>query len=97
MKYFHKCNTILKQLYQLEKVKISAIKICLDCEITALNDKTNTLFARTDLALKAIDKKQEKTIHNLKNTHTHTHTYIYIYIYIFKKHLFSTKIANNKE
>ena len=62
MKYFHISNTILKQLYQLEKIKISAIKSCLDCEISALNDKTNTLSARTDLALKAIDKKQEKTL-----------------------------------
>ena len=33
-----------KQLYQLKKVKISAIKSGLDCEISALSDKTNTLL-----------------------------------------------------
>ena len=66
MKYFHKCNTILKQLYQLEKAKIYATKTCLYCKIIAFNGKTNTLFASIDLVLKAVKEKHEKTIQNLE-------------------------------
>ena len=54
-----------KTIFKLE-AKISAIKSYLDCEISELDDKTNTLFARIDLALKAIEEKQEKTIHNFE-------------------------------
>ena len=42
------------------KEKISATKSYLDCEISALNDKTNTLSASIDLSLKAIEEKQRK-------------------------------------
>ena len=53
-----------KTILKLE-AKISAIKGYLDCEVSALNDKTNTLSASTDLELKAIEGKQEKPIRNL--------------------------------
>ena len=55
----------VKIILKLE-AKISAIKSYLDCEISALNDKTNTLSASIDLAPKAVEEKQEKTIHNLE-------------------------------
>ena len=42
--------------------KIPAIKGYLDFEILALNDKTNSLSASIDLALKAMEGIQEKTI-----------------------------------
>ena len=48
-----------KTILKLE-AKISTIKGYLDCDISALNDKTNTLSASIDLALKAIEEKQEK-------------------------------------
>ena len=48
------------------EAKISAIKCYLDCKILALNNRTNTLSASIGLALKAIEEKQEKTIHNLE-------------------------------
>ena len=54
-----------KTILKLE-TKISAIKGYLDCEISALNDKTNALSAGIDLALKAIEEKLEKTIQNLE-------------------------------
>ena len=54
-----------KTILKLE-AKISAIKCYLDCKISALSDKTNTLSASIDLALKAIEEKQEKTIQNLE-------------------------------
>ena len=54
-----------KTILKLE-AKISAIKGYLDCKISALSDKTNTLSASIDLALKAIEEKQEKTIQNLE-------------------------------
>ena len=38
------------------KDKISALKSYLDCEISALNYKTNTVSASIDLALKAIEE-----------------------------------------
>ena len=53
-------RTILKL-----ETKISSIKCYHDCEISALIDKTNTLSAKIDLALKAIEEKQQKTIQNL--------------------------------
>ena len=46
--------------------KIFAIKSYRDYEISVLNDKTNTVSASIDLALKAIEEKQEKTIPNLE-------------------------------
>ena len=54
-----------KTILKLE-VKISSIKGYLDCEISALNGKTSTFFASIDLALKAIEEKQDKTIQNLE-------------------------------
>ena len=48
-------KTILKQ-----EAKISAIKGYLDREISALNDKTNTLSTSIDLALKAIEEKKTR-------------------------------------
>ena len=42
------------------------VKKSRDCQISALNGKTNTLSASIDLALKAIEEKQEKTIPNLQ-------------------------------
>ena len=54
-----------KTVVKLE-AKISGIKVYLDCEISALNGKTNTLFASIDLALKAVEEKQENTIQNLE-------------------------------
>ena len=54
-----------KTILKLE-AKISAIKCYLDCKISALNNKTNTLSASIGLALKAIEEKQEKTIHKLE-------------------------------
>ena len=54
-----------KTILKLE-AKMSAIKSYLDCEISELDDKTDTLSARINLALKAIEEKQEKTIHNFE-------------------------------
>ena len=53
----------IKTILKLES-KISAIKGCLDCEMSAHNDKTNTPSASTDLALKAIQEKQKKLFRN---------------------------------
>ena len=47
------------------EAKVS-VKKSRDCQISALNGKTNTLSASIDLALKAIEEKQEKTIPNLQ-------------------------------
>ena len=47
------------------EAKIS-VKKSRGCQISALNGKTNTLSASIDLALKAIEEKQEKTIPNLQ-------------------------------
>ena len=58
-------ESITKTILKLEATA-SAIKSYLDCEISALNDKTNTLFTSIDLAPKAIEEKQEKTIQNLE-------------------------------
>ena len=54
-----------KTILKLE-AKIPAIKGYLDFEILALNDKTNSLSASIDLALKAMEGIQEKTIQNLE-------------------------------
>ena len=50
-----------KTILKLE-AKIPAIKGYLDFEILAFNDKTNSLSASIDLALKAMEGIQEKTI-----------------------------------
>ena len=55
----------IKTILKLES-KISAIKSCLDCEMSAHNGKTNTPSASIDLALKAIQEKQEKPIQKLE-------------------------------
>ena len=57
-----------KAILKLE-AKISAIKGYLDCETSALNGKTNTLSASIDLALKAIEEKQEKNYSELGTKH----------------------------
>ena len=54
-----------KTILKLE-AKISVIKGYLDCKLSAFNDRTHNLSASTDLAIKATEEKQRKTIQKLK-------------------------------